>query len=79
MDAPRNFSPRATLPSGTHLENFGFGSTLAAFAVAALAAVVAAAVPALSQGSQLADWLDACGTLVSIAWPIAAAAAGGAG
>jgi hypothetical protein len=74
MDAQRHFSPRATLPSDTRLENLGFGSTLAGFVAAALATVVSVAVPALDHGSSLAHWIDTCASLVTLAWPIANAA-----
>lgn len=79
MNAEHKLSPRATLPSGTRLENLGFGSTLVAMAVAALAVVAHAAAPALDKGGYLADWMESCTTLVTIVWPIASAAIGVAG
>ena len=63
---------RLALPSGTRLENLGFGSTLAAFAVAVL---IFAASPALAENHALAQWIQSCASLVSSALPIAASTA----
>jgi hypothetical protein len=76
MNAERNLSPGAAFRTNVRLEDIGFGSTLAGMAAAAL---VVAAAPALDKGGFLADWMESCTTLVTIAWPIASAAIGVAG
>jgi hypothetical protein len=54
----------------SRLEDLGFGSTLAGFALAAVAGALA---PAVERGAALAQWLDQC---VTITRTIAAAAFG---
>lgn len=76
MSAERNFFRSAAFRTGVRLEDIGFGSTLAGMAAAAL---VVAAAPALDKGGFLADWMESCTALVTIAWPIASGAIGLAG
>lgn len=73
MNAERNRAPRANLPRNHRLEDFGFGSTLAGIAAAALAVAVA---PVLGNAGVVAGWMESCTTLVMGAWPVASAALG---
>ena len=73
MNAQSKHSPRPLLASGVRLEDRVFGATLAGIAVAALIVVAA---PAFDQGRLLADSMESCSSLVTIAWPVANAAIG---
>lgn len=76
MNAERNVTPRGEPPRNHRLEDFGFGSTLAAIAAAVLAVAVA---PALGDAAVVAGWLESCTTLVMGTWPGAGVALGLAG
>jgi hypothetical protein len=75
MNTQRNGLPGSVWRSGPRLENAGFGSTLVAMAVAALVVVAAPLAP----GAHVANWLESCASLVTHAWPLAAATLGASG